>query len=475
MTDYSRLYSIGQGEAQVFDSSGIINQYSQQLQQQGLRRQKEQEAYAKELSAINYDGVRQADVSGAHKRWAAVKDKYYELSKTNTDYDKLRIRSEIASLKNDLTSFSKRSIEEQKTTADIAKIPLVKNKYEIANDFGDSLKGRELLSIEDPRFNEYGVSRFQAVSKPYDTTKNLMDLAALSSTEKEIPIVIGTGLDARRAYQRGKVIDEVAFKSAFLKNIAEDDHAKDTYLNGLEYTPENLQDAAESAFAIVKDKHSLTTTESNLVNPSGRELSMYRQKAAISDSYKDDDSSPSSTFEESTVIPFGKPKDNSFVKVFNTQKLSPSRINITGTEGINLITGKPMRVPNLENSVSISTIADVPIIGGSLKLGGRVAQPKFAQDNPDKVKYKRHAFVTFKDGSGTDQTLLIPIEALPTTNKVINQALKSMPTETYKHPKAASPKNEYSNVRTLVGKDGKSVQAGIKDGKWFNISTGKTL
>lgn len=286
---FENLYRQGAGEASVINLGGVVNQYAQQLQSQALRRQKEQESYAKELSALNFDGVRQADVPAAQKKWLAVKDKYHELSKTDRDSDKLRIRAEIAFLKNDLTSFSKRSIEEQKTTADIAKIPLVKNKYEIASDFGERLKGRESLSIEDPRFVEYGVDKFQAKARPYDTTKNLMDLANISSTEKEIPITIGTGLDTRRAYQRGKVIDEVAFKSAFLKNIAEDDHARDTYLNGLPPTPENLQDASQAAFDIVKEKFGLRTTEGNYVDAYGREVSLIKKRAAISDSYENKD------------------------------------------------------------------------------------------------------------------------------------------------------------------------------------------
>lgn len=473
---FENLYGLGKGQAQVFNSANLVNTYARQLQQKGLQRQKEQEIYAKELEGIDWSGARNPTEEAHFKgMWEKVLDLNHKRYTSDKKDDRMAYSSQISTIKKEMLAGNKRAQNEAKLDADIAAKPLSTPTYGLAKDFGQRLKERRETSIFDPRFKEYGVELFQAQAKPLDLNREVDEMAKFAAKQINIEGTRGEGLEKRYTKTKGLQLSEEVFKTMVLQRMDNDDQFQDESLRGLEPTPENLDVVAETFWNIAKDKYKPDTVDGDRVHEEAYQLNLYKKKKDIAEMYEDDDDSTSSTFESSTLIPYGKPKDNSFVKVFNTQKLSPSRINITGTEGINLVTGKPMRVPNLESSVSVGTIADVPIIGGSLKMGGRVSQPKFAQDNPDKVTYRRHAFVTFKDGSGTDQTLLIPVEALPTTNKIINKALKSMPQETYKHPKESSHKNEYSNVRTLVGKDGKSVQAGIKDNKWFNIATGKTL
>lgn len=434
MAGFEHLYRQGVGEAAVINLGGVVNQYAQQLQNQALRRQKEQEAYAKELEKINYDGVRQADVVGAQKRWLAVKDKYHELSKTDKDSDKLRIRSEISALKNDLTSFAGRSKDQKKVDLEIAKAPLTANPYELVPDFGERLKTREQLSIEDPRFSEFGIDKFQKLARPYDTTKNLMDLANISSTEKEIPITIGTGIDARRGYKRGKIIDPVAFKSAFLKNITEDAHARDTYLNGMAPTPENLEDAAEAAYQIVKDKFGLETSESNYIDPSGRQLSLAESTAKINAKYrpaKDGDDDNSYTMID-MVLPYGDGAS------FSTNQYIPISIpekNFAGSSYIDMKTGKPgTKKLSSSGDYEMVGVVNMPMIkrgsgakDGSGGLDGAIAQPNFEKNNPGMVEYVPMIHVQKPTGAGGFKyDYLIPYNRMPENVKNTGAVKKAL-------------------------------------------------
>lgn len=281
---FENMYGVGKGAAQVFNSSGIVNAYANQLQQQGLQRQKDQDAYAKELAALNFDGVRQADVATAQKKWSLVKDKYHELSKTDNDSKKLQIRSEIYAIKNDMTAFKKRSIDQQGITNDITKTPLTQNKWQIAPDFGESLKTRESLSIDDPRFAEYGVEKFQAQAKPLDLNKEADDMAKFSAKQVNIEGTRGEGIDKKYTKTKGLQLDEPAFKTMILKRMANDGQFKDESLKGLEPTPENLSDVADSYWHIVKDKYKPDTTDGNYVDPSGRQLAISKELARYSNS-----------------------------------------------------------------------------------------------------------------------------------------------------------------------------------------------
>ena len=52
MAGFEHLYRQGAGEATVLNFGNVVNTYAQQLAMDNQRRQKEREAYAKELESI---------------------------------------------------------------------------------------------------------------------------------------------------------------------------------------------------------------------------------------------------------------------------------------------------------------------------------------------------------------------------------------------------------------------------------------
>lgn len=281
---YENLYGQGRGQAQVFNSSGIVNTYARQLQMEGASRQKEREAYAKELENISWDGARQADEPYFRKKWETILDLNHKRSITDKKEDKISLNSQIQTLKKEMMSDAKRSVSENKTDMDIAAMPLTKSRYEMPNNFGDILKARRTTSIFDPSFSSYGTDKFQVQAKPYDVNSNLMELANIASKEVSTKSISGKGIDAKYKYNEGKQLDEGAFKTAFLDNIASDDHARDTYLKGLDPTPENLDAASHAAYEIVKDKFATKERDGGYVDPSGRQLAISKELARYSNS-----------------------------------------------------------------------------------------------------------------------------------------------------------------------------------------------
>ena len=184
---------------------------------------------------------------------------------------------------------AKRSVLENATDADIAKMPLSKDIDELPSQFGELLKARRSVSTFNPSFNEYGTDKFMVQPKPYDINADIMNTANIAANEVNEEYTIGSGIDARRGYREGKLLNEAKFKELILNRIATNSAARRAYLKGAESTPENLELAAAAAYEAVKDKFSLKSREGNYIDPSGREISLHRTKAAISDSYEDKD------------------------------------------------------------------------------------------------------------------------------------------------------------------------------------------
>lgn len=300
---YENMYGLGKGVAQVFDSSGIVNTYARQLQNAGISRQKERDAYAKELENISWEGAREADEPHFRKKWEAILDLNHKRSLSDKKEDKISYSSQIQTLKKEMASDAKRSVNENKTDRDIAAMPLTKNRYEMPDNFGNILTARRTTSIFDPAFSNYGADKFQAQAKPYDVNKNLMELANIAAKEVSTKSVEGDGFDARYVYNEGKQLDKGAFITAFLDNVASDDQAMDTYLKGLEPTPENLNDAAEAAFKVVENKFALKERIGGRVDEDGYQLNLYDRKRQIGLKYdKTPEGSTSALYRQDLVV-----------------------------------------------------------------------------------------------------------------------------------------------------------------------------
>lgn len=111
---------IGVGEAQIFDTSGIIGTYGKILAQQ----QRSDERYAADLadliSKVDTEGVREPDLPEITKYYDAIKNTYRNALSTRNTSDRAMYRAEIANGLNKLNNFAKKSVEFKKEYKNLA-------------------------------------------------------------------------------------------------------------------------------------------------------------------------------------------------------------------------------------------------------------------------------------------------------------------------------------------------------------------
>lgn len=290
MTDYSSRFGIGQGDAQVFSSGNIVGAYAQQLKNQDIQRQKEREAYAKDLEKISWDGARDADEGYFRKNYEAILDLNHKREFTDKKEEKIALTSEIERRKKNLLFDAKKSADEKKVDLELASQPLKIDGDLLADGYADILKARNATSTFSKDFQTYGQDKFAPKSKPYDLNKSINDIANIVAKQVNEPFVIGSGIDAKRAYREGKLLDEGAFKTMFLQQLVTNPAAKRAALQGLEPTEENLKTVTDAAYQTIKDKYALKIREGGYVSPSERELLLATSRARINKQFSSDKS-----------------------------------------------------------------------------------------------------------------------------------------------------------------------------------------
>lgn len=431
---FENLYRQGAGEATVLNFGNVVNTYAQQLAMDNQRRQKEREAYAKELEGVEWTSRNPEEEKYFRDKWESVLERNHQRSQSNNPQEKMKLSSEINMIKKQMLSDGKRLKEEIDLDQKIAAIPLSKDEDEMPDNFGKLLQERRATSIFNPNFKNYGTEAFSAKPKVFDINADIMSNANIAATEVSEEFTVGSGLDARRAYREGKRLDENKFKELILNRIATNPAARRAYLKGAEPTPENLELAATAAYEAVKDKFSLKSREGNYIDPSGRQLSLAESTAKINAKYrpaKDGDDDNSYTMID-MVLPYGDGAS------FSTNQYIPISIpekNFAGSSYIDMKTGKPgTKKLSSSGDYEMVGVVNMPMIKrgeGDWKDGleGAIAQPNFEKNNPGMVEYVPMIHVQKPTGAGGFKyDYLIPYNRMPEnvkSTKAIKNALSN--------------------------------------------------
>lgn len=414
-----RYFSIGQGDAQVFNTGGLVNLYQFQLQKAAQRRQQEDEQLAKYVADFEYDGVRDADSPEIRNHYERILNLNKEYVNAKDKASRINLKAQIAKQMNDLGSavqLSKNAKEQEKS---LHQLTLNRNN-KLLPDFTGKYGQLRQTSIFDPKYKqlaEDGV--FQSPFEPdYDEDKTLNRI--LSKSISEVPT---NARAAKVAGLSGNFLAQDSGKSLnrdqFFKAFEDELKTNEGLVYSIHKAGVNPQEYVEGLYNQYKDNYKTKTsyTSSNW---------QPRQERSEGDNIM-------ITVGDSGVIPYGQSKDGKqpVVQPRNMVRLSPSRVNLAGTKAYDMNSGQPIDIPNMEDGVSISAIADFPFIkqknskGQPLKLRGQVAQPNFAKSNKDLVEDKRGAIITYKDADGFTVNAIVPVESLPRT-KQLSKALQSL-------------------------------------------------
>ena len=110
---------IGIGEAQVYDTSGLVNNFAKLLQKQQQEEAKFQTEIANLISKVDTKGVRDADKSEIAKMYEATKDLYRQAAATKNFQDKALLKARISKAVGDINEYSARSVEFSKRFNDL--------------------------------------------------------------------------------------------------------------------------------------------------------------------------------------------------------------------------------------------------------------------------------------------------------------------------------------------------------------------
>lgn len=112
---------IGIGEAQVYDTSDLIGNFSKMLQKQQQEEAKFQTEIADLISKVDTKGVRDADKLEIANMYQATKDLYRQAAQAKTFQEKAFLKSQISKAVNDINEYAYNSINFSKRYADLGK------------------------------------------------------------------------------------------------------------------------------------------------------------------------------------------------------------------------------------------------------------------------------------------------------------------------------------------------------------------
>lgn len=110
---------IGIGEAQVYDTSGLINNFAKLLQKQQQDEARFQTEIADILTRVDTKGVRDQDKAEIAKMYAATKDLYTQAANTKNFKDKALLKAEISKAVRDINEYAANSVNFSKKFADL--------------------------------------------------------------------------------------------------------------------------------------------------------------------------------------------------------------------------------------------------------------------------------------------------------------------------------------------------------------------
>lgn len=152
-TTEAQLQGIGKGAAQVWGVNRGLQYLQQQYQQDQLRRQKEDAEIADQVSKINYDAARNADLPEILKRYGDIKNTFTRLRGTTDTMDRIKLQAELNEKKAELSRGVNLSKQAAQQLGDLGKLRLT-HADEISDDFTPNYKSLNELSVFDPKFTE---------------------------------------------------------------------------------------------------------------------------------------------------------------------------------------------------------------------------------------------------------------------------------------------------------------------------------
>ena len=427
------------GANPVYDTSGSVNYFLKNIQQQQAKRAAEQKALQEDLSKVKIDGVRDADKADYYKGYQDWRDAAQAALKETDFRKKAELQSQAIQKQLELQNLVNQSKQYGKQYGDL-KSRLLDNKMrdQFTDDAITQLQNSDKLPIKNPGF----IKDFTTLARQSDYSKipdmlDKLDSHLLSRSQEANPSVgesikAGNRTGTMMKYQTTVKPEEqlLNYGLAYDANRDFKGYIQDQYPDLFQKYPE--EQAKGLALKDFADKRPIQKVRQAPVwdNIPDRYYDHLRAREAARSARGEEGYTGTP---QTLNIPYAKGTAN-----FQADQYIPVSIpkkNFAGSTYIDLKTGQPStKKLRSSDDYSVVGVNNTPIlkVGTSDNTGkaipaGSVVQPKFANSNPGMVTRTPTIHVQLKE-DGITRDYLIPYDRLPENvknSKSIKAALSS--------------------------------------------------
>lgn len=426
-TNNASLFGIGRGSAQVLDTNGLLGQYQNMLAKQEQKRQYELKQLTDAQAQLKPEGLRNdADRKDFFNQVDKWRNQAISATQERDPYKKSLLQSQAQQAymqAQALADQSKKAAVMENAFSTQLLNPAIRDRYN--DDVVDRvLKNRE-LGVNDPtHIKDFNSLEQQADHNKFlkaneEADKVLIDKAKFD--QQLIKNKIGTSIQYFR-----KVPDDVRVET--YKNIAKVDRnykksLMDIYPD-IFANPEMSYDQKidEAVKRVVKTTGALTEykTPQQKVDPQPDRFYEHYNYALAHP--KGDQSAVIAGTPSNVTLPYNEGKAH--VNASGYVPLSIPNKNFGGSAAYDLSSGKPVAQLQSSGDYSVVGVGNFPFIKKGNKKGA-IAQPNFAENNPNAIQDKPMVHVQSTDKYGTTD-YLISYDKLPANiknSKSIREAL----------------------------------------------------
>lgn len=405
MADWSNIYGIGRGSAQVWGANPALEQLERQNYEEQKRREKENAELNAEMQRVNYDGARQEDIPVLIEGFNDVKKTFAELRNARNAQERIQLASQFADKKAKFTQMVGASKAAIKGIGEIDKLRLTKAD-ELADDFGDRLKTLKGTSTFDKEFQTRIEQLTNNAFRPeFDEAKYAADRAKMFVSkvpESAIQTRTIPGIGKQAFTTSGDKLNKEAFAKAIITDAVDN--------KGLQYTikktfpdmpisqatvlyANQLADIASQQYG-VKEKVVMSKSErdNSMTEYQRRSLALREAGAGSSGGGAD--------VPQDLVLYYGKGGKESVTGKGVVKIAKPSQ-SFQGSRIYDLYNNKYVDIKEAASKFEIATLGNYPVAKERLRLpngdiiekGGLVGD-NFAKGRPDLVKWEPKLLVT---------------------------------------------------------------------------------
>ena len=390
---------IGVGEAQVYDTSNLENNYFKLLQREAQETAKFQEELVDLISKVKTDGARDIDKPLIAKGYDEVRELYRQASSIRNKTERNLVRAQITSGIQSLNEAAARSAAEAKS--------YIETLGSVANT-GEYMYDKDKLNDFKSRINKpiTQLSTFNPLDLPKIPSDAIRDKAydnlytELKNKSVYKTVKLGGGKE-----QEVGVVDPKIVASNIIERIGKSPEwlnlATRNYIQANPDKEPVLQDVVQNEVQLYMDRrgneYAGTPTRIPRATGSGGGTPDWL-------------SNPNPV---TLNIPYAGGKAS--VNGQNYIALSLPNKNFAGSNAIDLTTGSPVKALKSSNDYQVVGIANFPTIASG-KLAGSLAQPSYESRRQDNISYQPYIHVqqAVKSGSRTiTKDLLVPFDRLP--------------------------------------------------------------